>query len=195
MSSDEQSAGLSPVERFSLRLREAQEEFERERRAEILAAVNEAEQDRDPLELVRAIAENYAAHRDRADADSMYAELTYELSLADVRALRLAADAAAIITPRLIQSARDNAQPVASIAADLGVTESYVYRILREQKARQEAGLGPRDGDPDTVCNDVRPGDRQKWPARCERQLGHAAPIHRGRGGDGEYHDWPVIPR
>ncbi|MFJ3867894.1 hypothetical protein [Streptomyces nigra] len=187
------NASQTPADRLAADLLATVERFERERRAERIAAGGDPDEDRDPLELVRAIADNYTAHRNEPDADAMYDELAHELSLDDVRALRIAAEAAAAITPRLIESAAGNGQPVASIARDLAVSESYVYRVLRERKARQDAGLGEPEGDPNTVCHDIRPNDRQKWPARCERQLGHKAPSHRGRGGDGVYHDWPVI--
>lgn len=126
------------AERLQADLLASLDQFQRERRAEILAAGGDPDEDRDPLELVRAIADNYAAHRDLPDAEAMYDELALELSLHDVRALRLAAEAAAVITPRLIRSARENGQPVASIAADLAVTESYVYRILREKPAADQ---------------------------------------------------------
>lgn len=92
--------------------------------------------DLDDLEYVRDLADRYAKRgtdpeRITATLDS----LTDELDLADVRALRVAAEAAAEITPRLIRLAADvHGMKAPIIAAELGVTESYVYRILREQR-------------------------------------------------------------
>ncbi|MEU7340560.1 helix-turn-helix domain-containing protein [Streptomyces sp. NPDC007074] len=137
MSSDEQPAGLSPVERFSARLKEAQEEFERERRAEILAAVNKAEQDRDPLEYVRALAGGYEERRGDSFERVRYLDsIARELTPADLRALRVAAEAVKKITPLVIRIAADEeGMTPAQIADDLGMTESYVYRVLRDHRA------------------------------------------------------------
>ncbi|MGW6518560.1 hypothetical protein [Streptomyces sp. NPDC054962] len=133
----------TPAGRFQVQMLAAITEFEQARRAEIIAAGGDPDEDRDPLETVHAIADDWADTA--ADADSRAAlldRLTYDLSLSDVRALRLAAEAAATITPRLIRSAKDNSQPVPSIAEDLGVTDSYVYRVLREQRAAQQTPDG-----------------------------------------------------
>ncbi|GHC44392.1 MULTISPECIES: hypothetical protein [Streptomyces rochei group] len=116
------------------------EEFNRERRADILAAAGDRDDDHDPFETVRVIADEWAITADDTDARAALLDrLADSLDTSEVRALRLAAEAAAAITPRLIVAdAAANVRP-ADTAADLGVTESYVYRILREHRAAQSA--------------------------------------------------------
>jgi hypothetical protein len=112
-------------------------QFERERQAEIIAAGGHPDEDRDPLEFVRGLAEGYEQRRDDKPAlvhhlDQMARQLTPE----DVRALRVAAEAVKKVTPLIIRIAADeDGMTPAQIAEDLGMTESYVYRILREHRA------------------------------------------------------------
>jgi hypothetical protein len=103
-------------------------QFERETRA---AAV---ETGRDPFEQVRHIADGYADAKDDAEQLADYLDhLGNELTLADVRALRLATQAGADVTPHLICQAIDQGRKAADVARELGVSEGYVYRILRER--------------------------------------------------------------
>jgi DNA invertase Pin-like site-specific DNA recombinase len=137
MSSDESS---SPAERFSAALLAATEQFERDRRAEIIAAGGDPDGDHDPLEYVRWIADSYASTADDpAGRAAFLASLAPTLDLEDARAIRQAAEAVADITPRLIQDYAQHGVRPADIAVDLGVTESYVYRKLREQQKAEAA--------------------------------------------------------
>ncbi|MFK0069740.1 hypothetical protein [Streptomyces sp. NPDC091046] len=164
------------------------ERFERERRAEIIAAGGDPDEDRDPFEHVRVIADQWSETADDSNARAAFLDrLAQQLDTSAVRALRLAAEAAAAITPRLIQADADAGVRAADTADDLGVTESYVYRVRREQRA----ATGD-DGDPNTLCMDYHPESDLKWSARCQMSQGHSAPRHRGEGTDGTAYDWPV---
>lgn len=93
--------------------------------------------DLDALEYVRAIADQWATTDGRA---ALLDRLADELTLDDARAIRLAAEAVAAVTPRLIHlAAEEDGKTVPDIAAELGVTESYAYRKLREQRAAEAA--------------------------------------------------------
>jgi DNA invertase Pin-like site-specific DNA recombinase len=141
MSSDEQRpAGTSPLDRFQAELLAATERFERERRAEILAAGGDADDDRDPLEYVRAIADGYEERRDDATEAVRYLDgIARELAPEDLRVLRVAAEAVKKITPLVIRIAADEqGMTPAQIADDLGMTESYVYRVLRDHRANYD---------------------------------------------------------
>lgn len=130
--------------RLAADLATAAEEFERARRAEILAAGGDPDEDRDPFETVRAIADEWAATADDADERAALLDrLADRLDTSEVRALRLAAEAAAAITPRLIYADADHGVRVADTAADLGMRESYVYRILRQRPAEDVTGAAP----------------------------------------------------
>ncbi|MCX4824231.1 hypothetical protein OG883_31120 [Streptomyces sp. NBC_01142] len=114
-------------------------EFEEARRAEIIAAGGDPDEDRDPFETVRAIANDWASSADDTEARAALLDhLADSLDTSEVRALRLAAEAAAAITPRLIYADADAGVSVADTAADLGATESYVYRILRKRSAADQ---------------------------------------------------------
>ncbi|MFD8611062.1 hypothetical protein [Streptomyces sp. NPDC059631] len=126
--------------RLQLDMLTAFAEFEAERRAEMLAEGIDPDDDRDPLEYVRVIADEWAdTEVDRERRAALLDRLADRLDTSEVRALRLAAEAAAAITPRLI--ARDAAAGVrpAATADDLGVSERYVYRVLSEQRAAHQA--------------------------------------------------------
>jgi hypothetical protein len=151
---------LSPVDRFSAAVRDATEQFERHHRAEIIAAGGDPDGDRDPLDQVRNIADDYTRHKDRPEALAEFLGLLAdELDLADVHALRLAAEAAALITPRLIHEAADEGRKAPDIADELGVTESYVYRVLRQQKAAS-----------DDVTGEAPPVDEHRLSTRDQNQ-------------------------
>lgn len=138
MTDEQQSADRQPTasEKFRATLLAEMERFERERRAEIIAAGGDPDEDRDPFEAVRAIADEWADTAANAEARAALLDrLADTLDTSEVRALRLAAEAAAAITPRLIYADADHGVKVADTAADLGVGESYVYRILRQRPA------------------------------------------------------------
>lgn len=128
-------AGASPSERFTAAVLAELEQFMRERRAEIIAAGGDPdEDDRDPLEAVRNIAADY--HADAADTlDDYLDRLADELTLDDVRALRVAGEAAVAATPRVIWAEADRGMKAPRIAEEVGLTVSRVYQILRERPA------------------------------------------------------------
>ncbi|MGA5354032.1 helix-turn-helix domain-containing protein [Streptomyces thermodiastaticus] len=101
-----------------------------------------AEQQRD----ARALAEHVlaevirhereqAATRAAAGNHTPYDQLAAALDLADLRALRVAGEAAAAATPRAIKAARARGMKPPQIAAELGLTPSRVYQVLRELDA------------------------------------------------------------
>jgi DNA invertase Pin-like site-specific DNA recombinase len=110
-------------------------------RAQTLAAIAQFERETratatDPFEQVRNIADDYARHKESGDdalADLLDLLATEVLTLKDIRDIRLAAEAAAAITPRLIREEADRGTSAASIADTLSVSEGYVYRILRNR--------------------------------------------------------------
>ncbi|WP_324603882.1 MULTISPECIES: helix-turn-helix domain-containing protein [unclassified Streptomyces] len=73
--------------------------------------------------------------RDTDEAEAFIEQVAAEHNLADLRALRVAAKAAAAATPRAIRRAATDGMKPPRIADELGRTPSYVYRILREQQA------------------------------------------------------------
>ncbi|MGW0756144.1 hypothetical protein ACWD1Y_06585 [Streptomyces sp. NPDC002814] len=124
------------LRRFTEQFLNITEEYERARRADIIAAGGDPDEDRDQLEYVRWIADQWTDSEDNADRRAALLDRVYnELTLDDVRALRLAAQAAAAVTPRIIYWEADRGRKPADIAAELSVKESYVYRILRERPA------------------------------------------------------------
>ncbi|MFF4751813.1 hypothetical protein [Streptomyces sp. NPDC001270] len=160
----DRKAGSAEPSNASAQLRAAMlaelERFERDRHG----AGVDLDEDRDPFEHVRNIADDYARHK-QGDAEGLADFLgllaTDVLSLRDVRDIRLAAEAAAAITPRLIQSARDQGQPVPSIADDLGVTESYVYRQLRKTAAEATSDVTGEAPPVDEYRISTRTADQQ----------------------------------
>lgn len=89
---------------------------------------------------VRAIAANHEEHRDDPDTAAAFLDhLAERLTLDDVRALRLAGEAAVAATPRAIKAARDRGMKPPRIAAELGLTPSRVYQVVRELAAAEEA--------------------------------------------------------
>ncbi|MFF3353368.1 hypothetical protein ACFYWN_12085 [Streptomyces sp. NPDC002917] len=130
------AAQVAAIGRLQSGLLAAVGQFERERRAEIIAAGGDPDEDRDPFEHVRAIADEWADTADDAERRAALLDrLADRLDTSEVRALRLAAEAAVAITPRLIYADADAGVSVGDTAADLGLTPSYVYRVRREQRA------------------------------------------------------------
>jgi hypothetical protein len=125
------------------------ERFEQERRAEIRAAGSDRdEDDAQPLDpgYLRWIADEYERTRDNdAGRERLLDLLADELALADIRILRLAAEAAVAATPRAIKAAKGRGMKPAATADELGLTPSRVYQVLRELDAQQRE-QPPADG-------------------------------------------------
>ncbi|MFJ5143293.1 hypothetical protein [Streptomyces sp. NPDC088707] len=111
------------------------DEYEEARRTEILARGGDPDEDRDPFEVVRQIADSYEALNDADETteEIVLNDLADSLSLADIRALRLAGEAATSITPRAIMDELGR-KKIPQIAAELGLTTSRVYTIVREER-------------------------------------------------------------
>ncbi|MFE0762606.1 hypothetical protein [Streptomyces smyrnaeus] len=89
--------------------------------------------DADPLEYVKDIAAAFTA--DAVDTlDGYLDRLADQLTLDDVRALRVAGEAAQAVTPRVVVAEADRGKKPPRIADELGLTPSRVYAILREQR-------------------------------------------------------------
>ncbi|UNZ18884.1 hypothetical protein [Streptomyces sp. 891-h] len=87
--------------------------------------------DADPLEYVKWIARHFNTPEGH---DFFIGQLADELTLDDVRALRVAGEAAQAVTPSVVRAAAARGQKPARIADELGLTQSRVYQILREQR-------------------------------------------------------------
>ncbi|CAL9529659.1 hypothetical protein [Streptomyces sp. enrichment culture] len=110
-------------------------QYERETAARRALAGDPNPTDLDPFETVRAIADSWERTADDPDGRAALLDrLTDQLDTSEIRALRLAAEAAVAVTPRRIAAEVAANVSVPTLAADLGVTESYVYRKLREQR-------------------------------------------------------------
>lgn len=94
--------------------------------------------DDDPLEYVYEIAQHYDQREERPN---YLAQLADELTLDDVRALRLAGEAAKAVTPLVVLEESSRGKGVPQIAGEVGLTESRVYAILREQRAADPDGV------------------------------------------------------
>ncbi|MFI6860172.1 hypothetical protein ACIBKZ_09700 [Streptomyces sp. NPDC050421] len=74
---------------------------------------------------------------DRADThthrEQLAAEVADEISLAEAGTIRRAAEAVKLAMPGIIARANLRCEDTATIARELGVTPSYVRRIIREQ--------------------------------------------------------------
>ncbi|WP_019547970.1 hypothetical protein [Streptomyces sulphureus] len=136
-------------ERLTARIRTAVEQYAQERGA----APGEGR-----LDYTRSLADGYAAHREEPGPLAAYLDgLAGELALADVRALRLAGEAAAAVTPRLVEAAADEGVPPPRIAEELGLTPSRVYTLLREQRReRARAVLEGRLSPAEAAGDDPR---------------------------------------
>lgn len=139
MSSNEQ-----PAEKLRDQIMDLITQHQRETVAARALAGDPNPTDADPLEYVRELAEEYGAARNDPEAlRAFLARLRDELSLDEVRVLRIAGEAATAATPRMIEDAADRGMKPARIVAELGITESYVYRVLRERRAAAEAEQDP----------------------------------------------------
>ncbi|MFB6846220.1 hypothetical protein ACFCXS_15345 [Streptomyces sp. NPDC056373] len=128
----------TPAGRFQQQMLEAIEQFERERRSEIIAAGGDPDEDRDPLEYAEWIASQWDATAEEPnERAALLLQLADELTLEDLRTLRLAAEAAAAVTPRMVVDAAGRGMKPNRIAEASGLTPSRIYSLLRE--AREEA--------------------------------------------------------
>ncbi|MYY08816.1 hypothetical protein GT204_07840 [Streptomyces sp. SID4919] len=94
--------------------------------------------DSDPLEWVYTISTQWEQHRGDPDARAAHLDkLADELTLDDIRALRIAGETAQAVTPRVVLAEADHGKSVAQIAGEVGLTESRVYGALREERARR----------------------------------------------------------
>ncbi|MFL0393931.1 MULTISPECIES: hypothetical protein [Streptomyces] len=122
-----------PAEKLRRQMLAIMEEYERKTIAARALAGDPNPTDADPLEYVKDIAAAYSA--DAADAlDDYLDRLADKLTLDDVRALRLAGEAAQAVTPRVVKAEADRGKKVPRIADEIGLTESRIYQILREQR-------------------------------------------------------------
>lgn len=87
--------------------------------------------DAEPLEYVREIAGHYAQRQHRP---SYLDQLADELTLDDVRVLRLAGEAAQAVTPAVVVAEAAGGKKAPEIAAEIGLTTSRVYDILRKHQ-------------------------------------------------------------
>ncbi|MEU1020242.1 hypothetical protein [Streptomyces sp. NPDC005898] len=130
------------AEKFREQLLDLITEHERQVVAERALAGDPNPTDADPLEYVYEIAEHYAQSEGRP---GYLAQLADELTLDDVRALRLAGEAAKAATPLVVLAESSRGKEVPQIAGEVGLTESRVYAILREQRAADPDGLNRWD--------------------------------------------------
>jgi hypothetical protein len=139
--------GDTPTARLMADMLDLLTQHEREQAAARAANGDTNPYDLDPFEPVHDLANYYAEHR--VDPDKIaefYDQLADELDLADIRALRLAGEAAVAATPRAIKAHRDRGMKPPKIADLLGLTPSRVYQVLRELDA-QQGEQPPADGD------------------------------------------------
>ncbi|MEU7046055.1 hypothetical protein AB0A77_34065 [Streptomyces varsoviensis] len=111
-------------------------EHERETIAARALAGDPNPTDADPLEYPHEIAEHYAQLDQRP---GYLDQLANELSLDDVRTLRLAGEAAQAVTPRVVVAEADRGKHPRQIAAEIGLTDSRVYSILRDHRSSPTA--------------------------------------------------------
>ncbi|MGW7197236.1 hypothetical protein [Streptomyces chryseus] len=117
----------------------AVEQYQRDRRAE--QAATDTDHD-DPLtrDYLRWMANRHPRYSRKGGAEfgRFLDQLAADLTLDDVRVIRLAAEAAAAATPRAIRAARARGMEPPQIAAELGLTPSRVYQVLRDQAAEND---------------------------------------------------------
>ncbi|MGI5353465.1 hypothetical protein ACQEU8_36640 [Streptomyces sp. CA-250714] len=126
----------SPSAQLMARMYALFDEYERKTVAARALAGDPNPTDADPLEYVKDIAAAYSA--DAADTlDDYLDRLADQLTLDDVRSLRLAGEAAQAVTPRVVMAEADRGMKPARIADELGLTQSRVYQILREERQKR----------------------------------------------------------
>ncbi|WKK26554.1 hypothetical protein QZH56_13735 [Streptomyces olivoreticuli] len=128
-------ATTSPSEKLRAGIFAMFEQYERERR-------EAGTENDDALDYVRWIADSYDQRRNNPEAMRAFLDtLADELTLDDVRALRVAAEAAVAATPAVIMRQADRGMQPPRIADEIGLTPSRVYGILREERQKRVAAL------------------------------------------------------
>ncbi|KAA6215133.1 hypothetical protein CP973_00240 [Streptomyces albofaciens JCM 4342] len=140
------------------------DQYERESAAARALAGDPNPTDADPLEYVQEIAEHYAQRDQRPGYVNQLAD---ELSLDDVRTLRLAGEAAQAATPRVIMREANRGKHPRQIADEIGLTESRVYGIIREER-RKAARFWIERGLDNDAASDTDPRESL---ARLEADL------------------------
>ncbi|MGW7514798.1 hypothetical protein ACWGJ2_04320 [Streptomyces sp. NPDC054796] len=135
---DEAEAERPIAEKYRDQMLELLVQHEREVVARRALAGDPNPTDADPLAYVHLIAEDYAKPETRA---ALLDELADELDLDDVRVLRIAGEAAKAATPRVIMAAADRGMSPPRIAADLGLTSSRVYEVIRIERQKRVTAL------------------------------------------------------
>ncbi|MGW2130441.1 hypothetical protein [Streptomyces coelicoflavus] len=74
-----------------------------------------------------------------ADSDELLREIRADdLTFADALRIREEAATLELALPRIVTEQRDAGRAVTTIARELDVTESYVHRLIREHRKRQQ---------------------------------------------------------
>ncbi|RSS59562.1 hypothetical protein [Streptomyces sp. WAC01280] len=130
------AAGLTPVHEsaaartFREGMASLIADYERAHQAEI----REGNGNGDYLDFVRSIAIGYEGTADDPKARHfLLDDLAESLSLSDIRALRVAGEAAVAATPRVIQDDAKRGTKPKRIADEVGLSLSRVYQILRDE--------------------------------------------------------------
>ncbi|MEU1815178.1 hypothetical protein ABZ543_08265 [Streptomyces roseifaciens] len=127
------------IDRLTEAIRDALQDY---RRAVQTGTGGAYDGDRDRLELVRTIARQYEQHRaDPQELRALLLSLADDLSVDDVRALRLAGDAAVAVTPEVVHRAGARGMHPQQIADGVGLTVSRVYALLREERQKTVTAL------------------------------------------------------
>ncbi|MFH8403750.1 helix-turn-helix domain-containing protein [Streptomyces sp. NPDC018019] len=142
--SDAEMRRLSDADMLREQILTLIEEHERKTVAARALAGDPNPTDADPLEYVQEIAEHYAQRDHRP---TYLDQLADELTLDDVRTLRLAGEAAQAVTPRVIMRAAEGGKQPREIAAEIGLTESRVYGVLREERRKGHEAEQGATGD------------------------------------------------
>lgn len=92
-------------------------------------------EDSNPFEFVRVLVDEWSDTAKDPDRRAALVEfLANHIDTGDLRALRLISDVAAAVTIRRIRTDAEAGTRPVDIARFHDVTESYVYRVLREQR-------------------------------------------------------------
>ncbi|MEU6441363.1 hypothetical protein [Streptomyces sp. NPDC047046] len=130
----------TPIGQFQRGMLELVAALERNRVADRALAGDPNPTDADALEYVYEIADRYEqAQQDDAQRERFLDAITAELTPDDLRALRLAADVAVAVTPRVIVAEADDGKDPKQIAGEIGLSSARVYDLLRAERARRAA--------------------------------------------------------
>lgn len=128
------------VERFREQMIAIITEAERDLAAERSAAGETGPEDSLSRSYLRWIAKELERTKRGADAERhalLVDSIGDTFTLRDIRVLRTAAEAAAAATPALIMKKVSEGMEVPLIADEIGLTQSRVYGIIREQRNAQ----------------------------------------------------------